>query len=55
MDIDQLRRTQFPVTARYIYLNHAAVAPVSTAVCIAMERIVRDVANHGIAHIDKWQ
>lgn len=54
-DIDRLRRTQFPVSERYIYLNHAAVAPVSTAVRRAMNRIVRDVEEHGIAHIDDWR
>lgn len=55
MDIDRLRRTQFPVTERYIYLNHAAVAPVSSSVRRAMDQTVRDVADHGIAHITRWQ
>ena len=55
MDIDRLRRTEFPVTERYIYLNHAAVAPVSVSVRRAMDQIVRDVTDHGIAHITQWQ
>lgn len=55
MDIQRLRDTQFPVCERYIYLNHASVAPVSVAVRTAMEEIVRDVAEHGIAHIDEWR
>ena len=55
MDIDRLRRTQFPVTKRYIYLNHAAVAPVSVSVRRAMDQIVRDVTDHGIAHMTQWQ
>ena len=55
MDIEQLRRSQFPITERYIYLNHAAVAPVSVAVCEAMETIVRGAASHGIANLDRWR
>ncbi len=54
MDITELRRSQFPIAERYIYLNHASVAPVSVAVCQAMGDIVRDVADHGIAHITQW-
>ncbi|MDA0335565.1 MAG: aminotransferase class V-fold PLP-dependent enzyme [bacterium] len=55
MDIAELRRSQFPITERYIYLNHASVAPVSVAVCQAMGDIVQDVAEHGMAHIAQWQ
>lgn len=54
MDIDAIRRQQFPVTERWLYLNHAAVAPVSEAVRHAMGRLLRDVADNGIAHIDEW-
>ena len=54
MDTETLRRTQFPVTRQWVYLNHAAVAPVSTAVQRAMASIVRDVAQNGIAHIAEW-
>lgn len=54
MDIDQLR-TQFPVTERYIYLNHAAVAPVSAAVRRAMDEIVGGAATHGLAQLDVWR
>ena len=53
MDLQQLRR-QFPVTDHWTYLNHAAVAPISLPVQRAMERHLRDVAEHGLAHITDW-
>ncbi|MBT4099786.1 MAG: aminotransferase class V-fold PLP-dependent enzyme [Gemmatimonadetes bacterium] len=53
MDLQQLRR-QFPVTDHWTYLNHAAVAPISLPVQRAMEHHLRDVAEHGLAHITDW-
>ncbi|MFH1569331.1 MAG: aminotransferase class V-fold PLP-dependent enzyme [Gemmatimonadota bacterium] len=47
-------RSLFPVTREWIYLNHAAVSPVSSRVVEAMAAILRDVATNGIVHIDEW-
>lgn len=48
-------RAEFPVTKSYIYMNHAAVAPISTAVQRAMNQQLRDVAQHGIVHSSRWE
>jgi cysteine desulfurase/selenocysteine lyase len=54
LNIEALR-ADFPVTQNYIYLNHAAVAPISTTVQRAMSQQLRDVAQHGIVHTDRWE
>lgn len=54
MNIENLR-AEFPITQSYIYLNHAAVAPISTAVQRAMQQQLRDVVQHGIVHSDRWE
>lgn len=54
IDIDTLRQS-FPVTQSYIYLNHAAVAPISVPVQRAINLQVRDVLQHGIVHSDRWE
>jgi cysteine desulfurase / selenocysteine lyase len=53
MNLDELR-SEFPVTQEWIYLNHAAVAPLCRPAAKAMRRIVRDVEHGGIAHISEW-
>jgi selenocysteine lyase/cysteine desulfurase len=47
-------REQFPVTSRFIYVNHAAVAPVSRRVADAMSRLAQDVCLSGSFHYDQW-
>ncbi|MBT4137139.1 MAG: aminotransferase class V-fold PLP-dependent enzyme [Candidatus Latescibacteria bacterium] len=54
LNIEALR-AEFPVTQSYIYLNHAAVAPISISVQRAMNQQVRDVTLHGIVHSDRWE
>jgi selenocysteine lyase/cysteine desulfurase len=48
-------RKLFPITERYAYLNHAALCPISTLVQQRMERHLRDVAEHGLVHVDAWE
>ncbi|MFT5366922.1 MAG: cysteine desulfurase/selenocysteine lyase [Candidatus Latescibacterota bacterium] len=48
-------RSKFPITQSYIYMNHAAVAPISTPVQRAMNQQLKDVAQHGIVHSDRWE
>src|SRR5262249_25917157 len=50
---DQIRAL-FPVTGKYVYMNHSAVCPLSTRVQTAMTRLVADVTGHGSVHYDEW-
>jgi cysteine desulfurase/selenocysteine lyase len=47
-------RSQFPVTARLIYLNHAAVAPLCKAAADAMIHLAGDACQFGSLHYDQW-
>lgn len=47
-------RAEFPVTDRYIYLNHAAVAPLSRRASAAMHQLNEDCLFHGSNHYDQW-
>ncbi len=43
-------REHFPVTKNLIYLNHAAVAPLSAPAAKAMEWLVKDALENGSRH-----
>ncbi|MFN7926415.1 MAG: aminotransferase class V-fold PLP-dependent enzyme [Blastocatellia bacterium] len=47
-------RQLFPVTKQYVYLNHAAVAPISVPVFEAMQRYTRDLMECGLVHWREW-
>lgn len=47
-------RSLFPVTDRYIYMNHAAVSPLSTRVRDAMRKLIDDVTENGSVNYDDW-
>jgi cysteine desulfurase / selenocysteine lyase len=47
-------RDEFPVSRELIYLNHAAVAPLSGPAARAMKSLTDDVCCHGSLHYDKW-
>ena len=47
-------RSLFPITQNYIYMNHAAVSPLSTRVRDAMASLADDVMRHGTAHYEDW-
>lgn len=47
-------RSLFPVSGNYIYMNHAAVSPLSTRVRDAMSLLVNDVTENGAVHWDDW-
>lgn len=53
LDLEQCR-AEFPVTQSCIYMNHAAVAPVSRRVRKAMVGLLEDVHYFGSAHWDRW-
>src|SRR5207248_221746 len=47
-------RALFPVTEKYVYLNHAAVSPLSTRVRDAMRRLIDDVTLNGSTNYFDW-
>lgn len=47
-------RKLFPVTQNYVYLNHAAVCPISTPVYERMQRHLRDVMENGAVNYTEW-
>ena len=54
MNKSLIRRTQFPVTSNLIYLNHAAVGPLSKAASEAMERHTRNQRDFGALEWREW-
>ncbi len=44
----------FPVRERLIYLNHAAVSPLSKPAADAMKNLADDCLNFGSLHYDQW-
>ncbi len=47
-------RSLFPVTEKYVYLNHAAVSPLSVPVREAMLGIIDDVSERGTVGYEDW-
>jgi selenocysteine lyase/cysteine desulfurase len=47
-------RDEFPVSGELIYLNHAAVAPLSRPAATAMKDLADDACRHGSLHYHKW-
>lgn len=52
--MNQEIRSLFPVTDRYIYLNHSAVCPLSTRVRDAMKGLIDDVTGNGSVNYSDW-
>ena len=48
-------RSQFPVTESSIYMNHAAVSPISRRVRDAMVSLLEDVHHCGAEHWQRWE
>ena len=47
-------RALFPVTRRFVYLNHAAVSPLPTPVFEAIQSQLRDVSENGSSNFRRW-
>ncbi|MGH9766190.1 MAG: aminotransferase class V-fold PLP-dependent enzyme [Blastocatellia bacterium] len=47
-------RKLFPVTQNYVYLNHAAVCPISLPVYERMQMHTRDLLENGAVHFREW-
>jgi cysteine desulfurase/selenocysteine lyase len=54
MDWNALRQ-EFPVTRRWAFFDHAAVAPLSAPAQQAMTEWAADIAANGDAELDKWE
>lgn len=54
MDKSTLRSEHFPVTRNVIYLNHAAVGPLSLRAQEAMDAHARDQRDFGALHWKEW-
>ena len=54
MTIWQTYASNFPAAQRLIYLNHAAVAPLSKPAADAMRWLVEDNELHGSLHYPQW-
>jgi selenocysteine lyase/cysteine desulfurase len=52
-DIENYRRL-FPVCKNWVYLNHAAVAPISLKVAAACEAFNREALDHGYTAGPRW-
>ena len=52
-DWDSLRQF-FPVTEKYIYLNHAGVSPLSTQTQSAMEAFLKEATENGYTNSKMW-
>src|SRR6202171_5127751 len=50
----QRYRSQFPVTERLIYLNHAAVAPLCKPAAEAMKNLAEDALRFASLHYYQW-
>ncbi len=48
-------RNEFPVGGHLIYMNHAAVAPLSRRAADAMKWLAEDACLHGSLHYSKWE
>ncbi len=47
-------RKLFPVTQNYVYLNHAAVCPISLPVAERILEYTADLLNHGFVNFENW-
>jgi cysteine desulfurase/selenocysteine lyase len=50
----QRYRDEFPVTKNLVYLNHAAVAPLSRRAATAMHDLAQDALEFGSEHYAQW-
>jgi selenocysteine lyase/cysteine desulfurase len=48
-------RTEFPVTRRWAFLDHAAVAPLPARAVAVLAEYAADMADNGVAACSRWQ
>jgi selenocysteine lyase/cysteine desulfurase len=49
-----IHRAQVPVTEQLIYLNHAAIGPLSRPAAEAIQWLAEDALRYGSTHYDPW-
>jgi selenocysteine lyase/cysteine desulfurase len=54
LDLWERYADQFPVRERLVYMNHAAVAPLSKRAAGAMKALADDCLEFGSLHYDRW-
>lgn len=54
IDVDPIRETEFPVTRKYIYLNHAGVSPIPASAAAAAVDLLTLFRDEGAFHLRKW-
>jgi cysteine desulfurase / selenocysteine lyase len=47
-------RCYFPITERYVYLNHASVSPLSSSARDSMTELLEGVVHHGARKAEEW-
>jgi selenocysteine lyase/cysteine desulfurase len=50
----QTWRSEFPITQNLLYLNHAAVGPLSRRAATAMQQLAQDALDYGSIHYADW-
>jgi selenocysteine lyase/cysteine desulfurase len=55
IDVDPIRKAEFPVTEKYIYLNHAGVSPIPSRSAEAGARILYRSRDEGAFRLRQWQ
>src|ERR671933_671269 len=53
-DFAALRREQFPVAERYVYLNHAALGPLPRRTGDVVAELAADFRDRGVLAESKW-
>jgi len=53
-DWTTFREQYFPITKHWVFLDHAAVAPLSLPAAEALRQYAEDLCQHGDAHEDDW-
>lgn len=48
-------RSLFPVTQRYVYMDHASVSPLPTPTRDGMAQMLDGVSNHGRGKFEEWE
>ncbi|MBI4552479.1 MAG: aminotransferase class V-fold PLP-dependent enzyme [Candidatus Latescibacteria bacterium] len=54
LNLDEIRQ-EFPVVERWLYLNHAAVSPISRRVRTTIEGFVQDHHENAAMHTREWE
>lgn len=55
IDVDPIRKAEFPVTEKFLYLNHAGVSPIPARSAEAGMRLLRQFRDEGAFRLRQWQ